>query len=103
MAISAGRVEAISESGADDTDLVLIHDAARPAVPSVDIDQVIKAAMREPYGAILATPVADTLKSSYQKITPTEEDRLIPYAKCTIDRSNIWQSPNPQVFRFRVS
>nr|WP_261869771.1 2-C-methyl-D-erythritol 4-phosphate cytidylyltransferase [Psychrobacter sp. JCM 18901] len=50
-------VEAISQTGADDSDLVLIHDAARPAVPSSDIDQVIEAAMLEPYGAILATPV----------------------------------------------
>ena len=98
QSVQAG-VEAISESGGDDSDLVLIHDAARPAVPSVDVDRVIKAAMREPYGAILATPVADTLKTSHQKITPTEKDRLIPYAKCTIDRSNIWQAQTPQVFR----
>jgi len=98
QSVQAG-VEAISQAGADDSDLVLIHDAARPAVPSSDIDKVIEAAMVEPYGAILATPVADTLKASYQKATTTEESRLHSYTKSTIDRSNMWQAQTPQVFR----
>ena len=98
QSVQAG-VEAISQAGADDSDLVLIHDAARPAVPSSDIDKVIEAAMVEHYGAILATPVADTLKASYQKATTTEESRLHSYTKSTIDRSNMWQAQTPQVFR----
>ena len=96
QSVQAG-VEAISQTGADDSDLVLIHDAARPAVPSVDIDTVIRAAMMEPYGAILATPVADTLKTSY--IQCTDANHPYSYAKCTIDRSNMWQAQTPQVFR----
>jgi len=99
QSVKAG-VEAISQSGAHDSDLVLIHDAARPAVPVADIDQVIKAAMMEPYGAILATPVADTLKISYEKLTSLEEgNNTSPYAKRTIDRSSMWQAQTPQVFR----
>ena len=105
QSVQAG-VEAISHSGADDSDLVLIHDAARPAVPSNDIDQVIEAAMTEPYGAILATPVADTLKESYIYSTAQSELTNEPissstysYAKRTIDRSNMWQAQTPQVFR----
>ncbi|MGO2278818.1 MULTISPECIES: 2-C-methyl-D-erythritol 4-phosphate cytidylyltransferase [unclassified Psychrobacter] len=98
QSVQAG-VEAISQAGADDSDLVLIHDAARPAVPSSDIDKVVVAAMVEPYGAILATPVADTLKASYQKATTIEESRLHSYTKSTIDRSNMWQAQTPQVFR----
>ena len=35
QSVQAG-VEAISQSGADESDLVLIHDAARPAVPIID-------------------------------------------------------------------
>ena len=70
QSVQAG-VEAIRQSGAADTDLVLIHDAARPAVPSCDIDKVITAAIHEPYGAILATPVADTLKHSYAPVSYT--------------------------------
>ncbi len=111
QSVQAG-VEAISNAGANDTDLVLIHDAARPAVPSHDIDEVIEAAMLEPYGAILATPVADTLKQSYFQSTaqselvdkppivnPTVNSSIHPYAKRTIDRSNMWQAQTPQVFR----
>lgn len=106
QSVQAG-VEAISNAEANDSDLVLIHDAARPAVPSHDIDQVIDAAMLEPYGAILAIPVADTLKESYHRSTAQSELAAIPinssstysYAKRTIDRSNIWQAQTPQVFR----
>lgn len=105
-------VNAISSAGAIGSDLVLIHDAARPAVPSLDIDKVIEAAMLEPYGAILATPVADTLKESCLQSNATSELADIPslsdamtsssthpYTTRTIDRSNMWQAQTPQVFR----
>ena len=111
QSVQAG-VEAIRQSGADDSDLVLIHDAARPAVPQQDIDKVIEAAMLEPYGAILATPVADTLKQSYAHSTAQSKSvnelavvnsnvnsMLYSYARRTIDRSNMWQAQTPQVFR----
>ncbi|WP_201558434.1 IspD/TarI family cytidylyltransferase [Psychrobacter sp. 72-O-c] len=104
-------VQAIIEKGADDSDLILIHDAARPAVPHCDIDRVIETAKLEPYGAILATPVADTLKESqYQAHTqstaqpkPIYEDEDAGnqhcYTKRTIDRKGLWQAQTPQVFR----
>lgn len=102
QSVQAG-VSAIGNTGADDSDLVLIHDAARPAVPSYDIDQVIEAALLEPYGAILATPVADTLKTSYIKSVTIDnlpdKNNQCYYAKRTIDRSSMWQAQTPQVFR----
>ena len=111
QSVQAG-VKAIIEAGADDSDLVIIHDAARPAVPSHDIEQVIEAAMLEPYGAILATPVADTLKESYPQSTAQSElvgetpvvnltvsSSPHSYAKRTIDRRHMWQAQTPQVFR----
>ena len=108
QSVQAG-VEAIISSGADDSDLVLIHDAARPAVGSQDINRVIEAAMFEPYGAILATPVADTLKHSYQQCEPhsehigkslhINEGIAKNYITRTIDRNQIWQAQTPQVFR----
>ncbi|KAA0938382.1 2-C-methyl-D-erythritol 4-phosphate cytidylyltransferase [Psychrobacter sp. ANT_H59] len=123
QSVQAG-VEAMINAGADESDLVVIHDAARPAVPSHDIDAVIQAAMLEPYGAILATPVADTLKQSYivpnTLLTPAHDTRLShqqlntqpeiannqsgydtphTYAQKTIDRSHMWQAQTPQVFR----
>lgn len=117
-------VDAIIKQGASDDDLILIHDAARPTVPTADINQVIKAAISEPYGAILATPVADTLKQAQYQ--PTTHNRLnsqsiVPiisaginadlvadklasktdsyYTQSTLDRSHIWQAQTPQVFR----
>ena len=110
QSVQAG-VEAIRQTGAKDSDLVVIHDAARPAVPQQDINKVIEAAMLEPYGAILATPVADTLKQSYtqphaqSKTTngvidkPVNSSSSHSYAKRTIDRSHMWQAQTPQVFR----
>lgn len=102
QSVQAG-VSAIGITGADDSDLVLIHDAARPAVPSHDIDQVIEAALLEPYGAILATPVADTLKTSYIKSVTTDnlsdKNNQRYYAQRTIDRGSMWQAQTPQVFR----
>ena len=106
-------VEAITQSGAAEDDLVLIHDAARPAVPTADIERVISAAMTEPYGAILATPVADTLKQAqvsplnhnlisldrqddHSKVT---SDDVCYYSQLTLDRKSIWQAQTPQVFR----
>ncbi len=108
QSVQAG-VDTIISSGADDSDLVLIHDAARPAVGSQDINRVIEAAMLEPYGAILAAPVADTLKQSYQQCEPHSECRDSSlninegisknYITRTIDRNQIWQAQTPQVFR----
>lgn len=106
QSVQAG-VEAMIHAGAAATDLVVIHDAARPAVPSHDIGQVIKAATLEPYGAILATPVTDTLKEAqYQThIQSIAESKSIGesnphyYAKRTIDRNGLWQAQTPQVFR----
>ena len=94
-------LEAIIATGAKDSDLVLIHDAARPAVPLSDIDAVIDAAMLEPYGAILATPVADTLKQSqpYLSYDSNCNDNPYSYATNTIERTDIWQAQTPQVFR----
>ena len=42
--------------------IALVHDAARPLVNHQDLDKVIAAAQQHEAGAILAAPVADTLK-----------------------------------------
>ena len=113
QSVLAGLI-AIIEKGAADDDLILIHDAARPAVTRQDIKAVIDAAKKEPYGAILATAVVDTLKRSQLQshalkpsLRPTDvltgktpsNYALQTYAVQTIDRSEIWQAQTPQVFR----
>ncbi len=118
QSVQAG-VKAIIDNGADNSDLIVIHDAARPAVPIADIDEVISAAMLEPYGAILAAPVADTLKQSKKlsKVDSSIGSEIAPdtvtnidssissfiddtvYIDKTVDRSQMWQAQTPQVFR----
>jgi 2-C-methyl-D-erythritol 4-phosphate cytidylyltransferase len=68
-------------------DLVLVHDAVRPCIGALEIDAVIGAA-REGDGAILAVPVADTLKR-------VDSDGRI---EATVDRSTLWRAQTPQVF-----
>lgn len=97
-------LDALIKRGAAIDDLVLIHDAARPAVPTQDINQVIEAAQKEPYGAILAAPVADTLKQSNQSESSNQSDKHAADSACfysskTINREGIWQAQTPQVFR----
>ncbi|MEO7478253.1 MAG: 2-C-methyl-D-erythritol 4-phosphate cytidylyltransferase, partial [Lysobacteraceae bacterium] len=45
-----------------DDDLVLVHDAARPCIRHVDLDRLIDAAQSDAIGALLASPLRDTLK-----------------------------------------
>lgn len=98
QSVKAG-VEALIGSGAQAQDLVVIHDAARPAVPTKDINLVIEMAKRERYGAILATPVADTLKAQAAKAPLADQVDEVIYIDKTVDRQGLWQALTPQVFR----
>ncbi|MFP4560235.1 MAG: 2-C-methyl-D-erythritol 4-phosphate cytidylyltransferase [Thiohalorhabdus sp.] len=68
-------------------DLILIHDAVRPCIRTEEIRAVIGAAA-EIAGAILAVPVADTLKRV------DGEGRI----EATVDRAGLWRAQTPQVF-----
>lgn len=70
------------------TELVAIHDGARPLVQPSDIDRVVKAAQRD-RAAILATPVPDTLKR-------VRDGSVIT----TIDREHLYGAQTPQVFQY---
>ncbi len=69
-------------------DCVLIHDAARPLIPSGTIE-VLLAALRDAPGAIPAVPVADTLKRG-------EGGRIA----ATVPRDGLFRAQTPQAFRF---
>ena len=69
--------------------LVAVHDAARPCLLAVDLDSVLSAAQADGVGAVLATPVRDTVKRSDTGLRVLE----------TLDRSQIWAAQTPQVFR----
>ena len=72
-----------------DSDMVLIHDAARPFVDNDTIKRVIEQCART--GAcICAVPVTDTLKRTEEHGSFVEE---------TVPREKLWRAQTPQVFR----
>lgn len=70
-------------------DFVLVHDAARPNVALADLDRLLELGRGDPVGAILATPVRDTLKRAGDDggIDGTEP------------RERLWRALTPQLFR----
>jgi 2-C-methyl-D-erythritol 4-phosphate cytidylyltransferase/2-C-methyl-D-erythritol 2,4-cyclodiphosphate synthase len=85
-------LEALEAEAAAD-DWVMVHDAARPCLTSADLTALIDAVetpTAEPRsGALLATPVVDTVKRERGGI-----------AVDTVDRSGLWRALTPQVFGF---
>lgn len=76
------------QSQGRDGDWVLVHDAARPCVRVDNIRRLIATAFGENCGAILAAPVADTLKKA--------SSRHIAH---TVNREHLWAAHTPQLFR----
>ncbi len=70
-------------------ELVAIHDAVRPLVTPTLIQAVFDQARRTG-AALLAVPVADTLK---------EVDETTHQVRGTRSRAGLWQAQTPQVFR----
>jgi 2-C-methyl-D-erythritol 4-phosphate cytidylyltransferase len=70
-------------------DFVLVHDAARPNLRSADLEQLLERGRNDPVGAILATPLHDTLKQA-------GDDGGIDG---TVARERLWRALTPQLFR----
>jgi 2-C-methyl-D-erythritol 4-phosphate cytidylyltransferase len=81
-------VKAGVEATAEAADLVLIHDAVRPFFPPEGLRQACRRALRAD-GAILAVPLADTLKRKGLEDLVGE----------TVERKGLYLSQTPQVFR----
>lgn len=66
---------------------VLVHDAARPCLRHIELDQLLN--IDDENGAILALPAIDTIKraDSFKQIAETQ------------DRNFIWLAQTPQYFR----
>lgn len=75
------------------TDVVLIHDGARPMITSQAIDQVALAA-RDQRVACLARRVTDTIKRA------TDSDN--GYTLNTLDREKLWAMETPQAFDYAL-
>lgn len=91
------------------TELVAIHDAARPLVTPELVDGVVATLAADPAadGAIAATPVTDTIKRAEHsgpegKLLPFPHDDGDKAAICiaaTVDRGELWAAQTPQIFR----
>ena len=106
----ATRAQSVANAlAAVGTELVAIHDAARPLVTPELIEGVVATLAADPGadGAIAATPVTDTIKRA---VHPGPEGKLLPSphaggenaAICvagTVDRGELWAAQTPQVFR----
>lgn len=77
-----------SLNNANDNDWVMVHDAARPCVTSLQLQQLYDALKTSQHGGFWAIPVADTLKRVAENC-PLQ----------TVDRKNIVRAQTPQMFR----
>lgn len=73
-------------------DWVLVHDAARPGIDTVMVKSLMQAVLPDDIGAILALPLADTLKRAGQQQS----------IEGTISREALWQAQTPQMFRVKL-
>lgn len=98
LSVRAGVEEIFRQTDGDDV-WVLIHDGARPCLLPSDVRRLIDT-IKEldadnldnlPVGAILATPVVDTLKFA-------NRSNIVH----TVSRDNLWQAQTPQVFRLHA-
>jgi 2-C-methyl-D-erythritol 4-phosphate cytidylyltransferase len=87
------------------TELVAIHDAARPLVTPELIEAVVATLVADPEaaGAIAAAPVTDTVKQVSQPsrapLGGAESRKGAHVVESTLDRGRLWAAQTPQVFR----
>lgn len=70
-------------------DFVLVHDAARPNLAAADLSRLLEVGRADPVGAILASPVRDTLKRA----------GIDGGIDATEPRERLWRALTPQLFR----
>ena len=78
----------LESCGAEENDVILIHDGVRPFFPKEQIGPLVQVASIEG-AALLAIPAQDTIKEVF-------DGRV----RSTLERSLLWQVQTPQAFRF---
>lgn len=71
---------------------VLVHDAVRPCVSVVDIENLITIATENEAGGLLAVKVRDTMKRQGNEQS----------VDLTVDRNGLWHALTPQCFAFKT-
>jgi 2-C-methyl-D-erythritol 4-phosphate cytidylyltransferase len=103
--VAGGEARAASVAAAlarVETDLVAIHDAARPLVDSALIEAVLEklAARPDADGVIAAAPLTDTVKRAREPRPATGDfERGGPTVAKTESREHLWAAQTPQAFR----
>jgi len=86
------------------TELVAIHDAARPLLTPELVEELVADldADLDAAGVIAATPVTDTVKQvagTSVAFSASETENATLVVGQTLDRSTLWAAQTPQVFR----
>jgi 2-C-methyl-D-erythritol 4-phosphate cytidylyltransferase len=99
----AARSESVAAAvSLAETDLVAVHDAARPLVIPELIEALLDKLLERPdaAGVIAAAPLADTVKRAREpRPTRGEVARGGPTVAKTESREHLWAAQTPQVFR----
>jgi 2-C-methyl-D-erythritol 4-phosphate cytidylyltransferase len=85
-----------------ETELVAVHDAARPLVTPELIDELVAKLLDRPDAAavIAAAPLTDTVKRAREpRPAKGEFPRGGPTVAQTVSRDHLWAAQTPQVFR----
>src|SRR5690349_7518858 len=77
----------------DADDWMLVHDAARPCLPAADLRKLLDEGCGDAIGAILALPVAETVKRA------GKDEGGVQRIAATEDRAQLWLAQTPQLFR----
>jgi 2-C-methyl-D-erythritol 4-phosphate cytidylyltransferase len=105
MAGGATRAHSVANAlEAVETDLVAIHDAARPLLTPALVEDLVAllAGRPEAAGAIVAAPITDTIKQaegSNCSFGLQDNPKAQLEVERTLDRSRLWAAQTPQMFR----
>jgi 2-C-methyl-D-erythritol 4-phosphate cytidylyltransferase len=77
-------------------DWVLVHDAVRPVLSAADLQRVLQYGASDAVGALLAAPVADTVKRAQDGAGELGVRRCA----VTLPREALWLAQTPQMFRY---
>lgn len=81
---------------AEQSDWVLVHDAARPCLSIKLLNDLVNELKFDEVGGILALPASDTLK----EVASVDSRAALPKVTKTLNRTAIWHAQTPQMFRY---
>jgi 2-C-methyl-D-erythritol 4-phosphate cytidylyltransferase len=105
VAGGATRAQSVANALARvETELVAIHDAARPLLTAELVGDLVAAldGDTDAAGVIAAAPVTDTIKESNRAFGFQDNPKEQLEVERTVDRSRLWAAQTPQVFRAEV-